>query len=135
MKLEQKLHDFSRQFVRVLGAALLRQQPAQTVRLKIGLSLINGGSRKPELGRCLRHGNVLSLDGAEHFVFELQQIVRIEEERIGKEGMTDVLGMGVERAGLAKGLDLLSGRLWHEYVNRIMPLIPRDGKPISEHCL
>ena len=76
---EDEVHDLRSQFVSLPGASLERDQTTQTTRLKNVLSLIERRARKSKgFGRFADRVPVF-LNPAQHLIFDLDQIARIEE--------------------------------------------------------
>ena len=69
--------NFEGEFVRLFGAALVREQSFQSPGLERLARLVDGGPGEAEIGRRLRNRLAVGLDGPEGLVFELEQIVRI----------------------------------------------------------
>jgi hypothetical protein len=116
--LPQLLQQFRPQFMRPFGAALARQQPFQPLGLKVRLRLIERGPGQPKFARRLGQGIVLLLESPQAFIFELEQVLRVEELRVLEEPVADASMAGVEgAAGLeglafAGGLSLTTSPLW-----------------------
>jgi hypothetical protein len=73
------------------------------------LSLIEGLTRKTEALRCLLHGEVVAANTTQHFVFHLQEVVRIEEVAVGEAFVGHPVGPGIEGARPAEHLALRGG--------------------------
>ena len=86
--------------------------------LKRALRLIERRPRQVERRGGRHDGLRLDFDAANHFVFDLDEVARIEKLVRGKDGVGDLVGVPIERALGAQGLDLgiASGRTgsgWH----------------------
>jgi len=77
-------HYPSVEFVPAFGTPLVRQQPCQALADIGGLGLMAGGAGDAEQGRGMRLGGALYPYQAQHLVFDLHQVARVEE-RIGQE--------------------------------------------------
>ena len=73
--------------------------------LEVLLSLIDGGPREAELPGGLRDRPAVDLDGAKGLVFELNQVVGIEEGVLPEQRVADFLRVAIEGATGAQRLD------------------------------
>jgi hypothetical protein len=108
----EKGDDLGRQFVAASRPALLRQEPGQATLLKRTLRLIERRPREVEGRRRGRDRVRLDFDAADHFVFDLDEVAGIEKLVGGKDRIGDLVGLPIQRAIGAQGLDLgiASGR-------------------------
>ena len=105
-QLKDKIHHFAGQLVSSLRTTLVRKQAEDSVLLEGRLRLVEGGAREPE-GACrFADGVAVHVNLAQHLVLDLQQVVGIEEIAVLKQGVTDRLGLWIERTVAAKGLAL-----------------------------
>ena len=77
---------FRREFARVFGTALSGQQPVDAFLAELLSGLVNGRPRQAELPGGVKDGAALDFDRPDRLVFELHQIVRVEEGMVAKEG-------------------------------------------------
>src|SRR5438128_4722377 len=75
------------EFVRLLGAALAGQKSFQSFFLKLALGLVNGRAGKSKLAGRPSNRIIVGLQRAQRLVFELNQVVGIEEVGLLKEGV------------------------------------------------
>ena len=97
------------QFVRFAGTAFARQESFQPVGLKVRPRLVEGGPGQAKLAGGLGDGSMLLLQGPQAFVFELEQVLRIEKLRALKEGMAHAGMTRVEGAGVLQDLPFGGG--------------------------
>jgi len=81
------------------GAALAGQKPLQPLLLELRLSLVNRGAGQPELPGGFGNRAVLGFHRPQGFVFELEQILRIEKGGLLKQGVAHQSGTGIKGAG------------------------------------
>jgi|SRR5947209_7450247 len=105
--LEDKNHHFAGQLVPALRTPFVRKQAEYSVLLKRRLRLVERGAREAEDQRGFADGVLVDVNLAQHLVLDLQQVVGIEEVAVLKEGMSDRLGLRVERTVPAESLALL----------------------------
>src|ERR1700722_498318 len=74
-----KCHDLLGQLVSASRPPLLRYQRAQATAREGLLSLIEGRTRKTKKLRCSPYGEVVAVNATQHFVFHLQEVVRVEK--------------------------------------------------------
>ena len=96
--------DFLGQFMSRLGPALARQQPFQALLRKLGLRLIDRGTRQTEVSGGLGQRTVVYLHRPQRFVFELEQVLRIEKGGWLKQWVAHLGGAGIKGAGGLQGL-------------------------------
>ena len=77
--LANECEDLVGEFVCLPGTALVWYQAGKTVVLESRLCLIKRRSRKAEVCGRIRHRLAFGPHPSQHFVFDLDQIVRIEE--------------------------------------------------------
>ena len=122
-----KCHHLGGELVGALRAALLGQQPGQSLLCERGFGLIEGGAREAEHGGGL--GLACALDSylAQHLVLHLHEIAGIEETMTLEQRSVNAFGMTVQGAlpfeplgfGIALGQ---GGVLGAEYVILYTPL-------------
>src|SRR6516225_2231629 len=76
---ESEFQDLAFQFDRTLAASLARQQRSKPQLSKSLLNLIEAFSAETELAAHLSHGVFIDRMGAQHLVFDLREVVRVEE--------------------------------------------------------
>ena len=84
--------------MRAAGTALARDQARNPLRLERGLRLIERGPGTAEHVCRLRDRVAVDLDATDHFVFHLDEVARIEKFVRSKQGVADVLRVGMQRA-------------------------------------
>ena len=109
----QVLVHFSGQFVRSLGSALAREQTLQAAGLELVLGLIDGRTRESKILGGSSDRVSIAFECAQGFVFELEEIPRIEEIGVLKEALTDEIRSGVEGSAGLEGIALGRRRSWH----------------------
>jgi hypothetical protein len=92
--LRKEGHDFLGEFVRPLGTKLPWYQADQAVLLENRQRLMEGRSRKTETRRRSCYRLAIGLYPAQHLVFDLDQVARIEESVLDKQLVSDILGGG-----------------------------------------
>jgi len=109
--LANKCEDLLGELVRLLGTALVWHQASETVLLEGGLCLIERRPRKAEVRGRIRHGGAFGAHPPQHFVFDLDQVARIEEIVLEKQFVAYGFRTWVERALLLEspGLGVLIG--------------------------
>lgn len=103
----EELHHVRAQLVWATRATLLRDEPRDPRLLEVRLCLVECRPREAELRNGLRHCDVVHPHAAKHLVLHLNEIPGIEELPLVEAGRDDSLGAGVQRALVAKGLDLV----------------------------
>ena len=83
---------------------LLRYQRAQATARERLLSLIKGRTRKTKELRCSPHREVVAVNATQHFVFHLQEVVRVEEVAAGEQLVGHPVGPRIECSRLAEDL-------------------------------
>jgi hypothetical protein len=106
----QILSDVGSELVRAFGAAFVREEAFQTRGLESLPCLIDGGPGETKLDGGLGEGLSVGLDGPEGLVFELEQVVRIEELGVGEAGVAHFFGTWVEGSAGAEGVEF--GGIW-----------------------
>ena len=96
-----KHQDLLGELVSLVGASFARQQTGQALSFEGALSLIKSRARTPERVGCAADGLSVDMNPTQHFVFDLERVAGIEEVVLCKEGVGNVLRMGMESAGLA----------------------------------
>ena len=91
-----KTHDLCGQLVRALRAALTRQQSCEPLSIERRFSLIERWTRQAEKCGGLGFGGAILTHMTQHLVFNLHQILRIEEGAGLEPGGTYPLGVAVE---------------------------------------
>ena len=104
--LANECEDFLGEFVRLLGTALVGHQAGKTVVLEGRLCLIERRPRKAEVRGRIRHRLAFGPHPPQHFVFDLDQIARIEEIVLEKQLVAYGFRTRVERSLLLEGADL-----------------------------
>lgn len=100
-------HHVAAQLVWTARATLLRDEPRDPRLLEVRLCLVECWPREAELRCGLRHCDVVHPYAAKHLVLYLDEIPGIEELPLVEPGRDDSLGVGVQRALVAKGPDLV----------------------------
>jgi hypothetical protein len=103
----QYLEDFVGQFVRLFRPALVRQQARQALASKRGLSDVEDRSREAERSGRVDDRACPDLHTAQHLVFDLEQVVGIEEGAVAKQGIDDRIGMRMDCARHSQSLKAL----------------------------
>jgi hypothetical protein len=113
---EHELKDGRREFVRSVRATLPGDQPREALLCNRMLRLVERRPRQPERRCSVGHRCFVDLDAANHLVFDLQQVVRIEEVACLEQRIGYGLRMGIEDALLTECLNLcrISRVCWHE---------------------
>ena len=91
-------HDGVVQFVRVAGAAFLRQQSRQAAIPERRLCLVKGRARHATRGRGHPDGVALDARASEHLVLDLHQVPPVEEGVGVEQRIAHGLGVRVQRA-------------------------------------
>ena len=113
-QLLQKFDYRNGELVGAAGSGFLWDQTRQASLLEIGLGLIESGPRQTRLLSGLPDRGVLLDHGSQHFVFDLNKILRIEEGTVVKQRsgdgfrvrMQDVLFAEEVAFGLLGGLHM-----------------------------
>lgn len=93
-----KCHHLAGELVGALRAALLRQQPGQSVLRERSFGLIEGGAREAEQGGGLGLVRAFDSDLAQHLVLHLHDIAGIEESMTLEQRGVNAFGMTVQGA-------------------------------------
>jgi hypothetical protein len=93
----EKRHDVGRELVAAPWPALLWQQAGHTTLLKRVLRLVKRRAREVKRRGGSRDGLGLDFDAADHLVFDLDEVARIEKLVRRKDGIGDLVGVPVER--------------------------------------
>ena len=93
------LVDLRSDFAGPFGTSLSWQQPMKSLLLKLLLSLIDGRTREAKIRSGLGNGIAIGLQRPQRFVFELQQVLGIEELRALEGRVPDLRETGIEGAG------------------------------------
>ena len=75
------------EFVRLLGAAFAGQKSFQTFFLELALGLVNGRAGKSKVAGRPSNRVIVGPQCAQRLVFELNQVVGVEEVGLLKEGV------------------------------------------------
>src|ERR1035441_8242514 len=94
----KELHDFRGELASLLGPALEGYEAGQAAPRDGGLRLVERGAREAELGGSLGDRLPVFLDAAQHLVFDLHQVARVEELAFGKQVVGHGLRVRVEGA-------------------------------------
>ena len=107
------LAHFRRQLMGIFWPRLLRQQSFQPAFLKVTLRLVDGRAREAKLGGGAGDRIPFLLQCSQRFVFELEQVTRVEKIRLLKECLAHLCMTGIKRAGGLQGPAFGFGiRLW-----------------------
>jgi hypothetical protein len=104
--LANECEDLLGELVRLLGTALVGHQAGKTIVLESRLCLIERRPGKAEVRGRIRHRLAFGPRPPEHFVFDLDQIARIEEIVLEKQWVAYRMGARVEGSLLLEGADL-----------------------------
>jgi hypothetical protein len=125
--LREELHDVGAELVRPPRTRLLGDQGGEAAVGQSGLSVIEGRAGKAKGLRAVTDRLAIDAHPANHLVFHLHQIARVEELTAGKEGVAHRLGTGVEAAPLAERVGLGVARApWRHIL--VIPFMPFDGR-------
>jgi hypothetical protein len=102
----KKRQDLALDLVGATRTALLGYQPGDAGLLEIRLGLVVSWPRNAILVGGIGHRHFLDGDAAQHLVFDLHSIARIEKVAVLKLGITNLLGGRVQRALFAESGDL-----------------------------
>jgi hypothetical protein len=101
--LEQEFDDGVGQLVSVPGTGTLGDQARQAAAVVQRLGLIEHGTGDPERRGDYGDGSALDVSAAEHLVPDLHEVARVEELAALEQGISHLLGTGVEDALLPQG--------------------------------
>ncbi len=101
----EKIQDLRSELVGGFGTGLARHQPVQALECQKIFGFIDRRSRQGEIPGDLAQGVVVSLKGAERFIFDLQEVAGVKKPAADKEGMPDFVGVGMQGVGALEGLE------------------------------
>jgi hypothetical protein len=95
----------SGELARLFWTPLLGKKPLDAFLAEVFLCLIDGRPREAIIQGCVSDRTAIDLNGPDRLIFELNQIVGIEEVVFGEQGMTDFFRVAVESATGAQCFD------------------------------
>ena len=111
-KLLEIAANFGLELARLFGTAFFRKKALDAVLAEVFPSLIDSGPRETGIQGCLNDRLAVDLHRPNRLIFELNQIVRIEELVLGKQWIADFFRVAIEDAGGAQGLNFFPVG-WH----------------------
>lgn len=105
----QEAQDLGTHLVPTTWTRSLRDECRQATLSQRRLGGVEHRSRKAETGRGSGDGVPLELNTAQHLVFDLDEVARIEEGVPAEDGIGDGRRLGVQRTGGAKRSSLVVG--------------------------
>lgn len=98
--------DFGGELVGPFGAPALRNESRQALSSKIRLRFVKRRTRETEAGSDTADRRRFFPNAAQHFVFDLRQILRVEKALFEKQAVLHFRGSAVESPAFAQSLYL-----------------------------